>query len=252
MPRTSKGPLRKKYGAVVLLDALGAATFSELKIRQFLSARGEIHSFVHNFASDFGGGRKGPLRIFTFGDTIILTLEMKLKEEAKLGTAILGLFMVIRRYLYHSLRKGLLFRGALSMGSYIEDVKTNTVMGQAVSDAAAWYDKAEWMGVACTPGTKNVLEYYAGEQEWQTRFCCRYPVPMRDGEVFDLYTIAWPALFFEKDPTAADIGRGKFDFLNIIKDLSVPVGTERKFENTKTYFTFIRSKLENEESETSQ
>jgi hypothetical protein len=30
----------------------------------------------------------------------------------------------------------------------VVDDTTNTVMGEAVSDAAAWYDKADWIGIA--------------------------------------------------------------------------------------------------------
>jgi hypothetical protein len=105
--------------------------------------------------------------------------------------------MVLRRYLFHSLLKRVLFRGAFSIGYFFEDAETNTVLGEAVADAAAWYARADWAGISSTPGTNNVIDHYiyeglitGGEQ-----FLVKYGVPLNDGTYIDLYSISWPGAF---------------------------------------------------------
>jgi hypothetical protein len=69
--------LRRKYGIVAVLDALGAGSYSAAQIKQFLSARADVNDTVRNFARKLPAGRSfcRPT-IFTFGDTIIITAEL--------------------------------------------------------------------------------------------------------------------------------------------------------------------------------
>lgn len=71
--------LKRKYGAVILLDALGASEYSDEKIKEFLSARAEINSLMSELANAFpGAGNFKSPSIFTFGDTIIITIELSI------------------------------------------------------------------------------------------------------------------------------------------------------------------------------
>jgi hypothetical protein len=71
----SASKVKKKFGLVLLLDALGASHFIPEKIREFLSARSEINSIIKSLAKQpLVGGKIAP-NIFTFGDTIIVTIE---------------------------------------------------------------------------------------------------------------------------------------------------------------------------------
>ncbi|HSY43243.1 MAG TPA: hypothetical protein VK811_04990, partial [Candidatus Acidoferrum sp.] len=75
--------LHRKYGIVILLDALGASEYSDEKIKEFLKARTEIHEIIKSLAASskkvFGSEFKKacPPSIFTFGDTIIITIELR-------------------------------------------------------------------------------------------------------------------------------------------------------------------------------
>jgi hypothetical protein len=239
--------VKRKYGAVILLDALGASRYTEEQIKKFLSARSEINSIVKSLATELSGkGRFHSPSIFTFGDTIIITIQLGSKKYIK--AHIFGITLLMRRYLFHSLGKGILFRGAFSIGHYIEDPDSNTVMGPAVTDAASWYEQPEWMGLSCTPKTNSVLEYhFAGsERQIDFRYLHTYDVPLKGGSTFNLHTIAWPSAFFDEHLLkVAEKSNPRKYFLEILKDLPVPKGVELKYENTKKYFAFVETQIAN-------
>lgn len=231
---------KRRHGIVAILDALGASTFSEDKIKTFLSARSELNEIIKKQAKALKkiGTIKTPTT-YTFGDTLIVVQDFT--EGGHEGSEVFGFCILLQNYLYHSLEEGILFRGAFSVGAYIEDTNSNTVMGEAISDAAAWYEKSDWMGLASTPKTNNFLDFYDEIKQFRNpMFVICYPVPMRDGRNIDLYTISWAGRFFQDDPP---ISNPRKKFLELLKKLPVPLGTESKFENTKKYFSYIEQEL---------
>ena len=148
--------LRRRHGIVVILDALGASSYSDRKIKKFLSARKNLNQILSSQAKEFGGSSKIKMpNTYTFGDTLIIVIELSSKKYIRAHIAVS--IVLMQNYLFHSLEEGILFRGAFSIGSYIEDSASNTVMGEAISDAASWYEKSEWMGLYSTPKTNNVI-----------------------------------------------------------------------------------------------
>ncbi len=240
--------LKRKYGLVILLDALGASGYTDDQIKTFLSARSEINSIIKSLATRIPGSEnfQSP-SIFTFADTIIITIQLGSQKYIKQHIFLTTLLM--RRYLFHSMENGILFRGAFSIGHYIEDSDSNTVMGPAVTDAASWYAQSEWMGLSCTPKTNSVLEYYyagPGIQLDDLRYLHKYDVPLKGGSTFSLHAIAWPSAFFDKELLKrAQKSNPRKYFLEILKDLPVPKGAELKYENTKKYFTFVEAQRAN-------
>jgi hypothetical protein len=236
---TSKS-LKKRYGIVVLLDALGASSYSDDKIKKFLSARTKLNEILANQAKVLGnlGEMKMP-NTYTFGDTLIVTIE--LRSRKKITRHIYGTIFLMQNYLYYSLEEGILLRGAFSIGSYIDDNASNTVMGEAISDAASWYEKTDWIGLSSTPKTNNILEYHFENHKLnEPMFIHYYPVPMKDGREINLYTISWAGRFFQD---LEETSNPKKKFLELLKDQLIPPGTESKFENTKKYFNFIEDKI---------
>jgi hypothetical protein len=234
--------LRKKTGIVILLDALGASEYSEEKIRKFLAARTEINGIVADFAKRFPREVLfSDPAIYTFGDTIIVTVQLRGRKDH--DKQIVRAIMIMRRYLFHSIEQGILFRGAFSVGQYIEDGKTNTVMGEALTDAAQWYEQAEWMGIASTPRTNSALEYYLNADYLAlSSYITPYPVPIKDGSTLDLYAISWPGAFHEKTLLKKSKKESPRKwFLEILKDLPFPRQATQKYKNTKDYFSYVES-----------
>lgn len=230
----------KRFGIVAILDALGASTFSDEKIEKFLSARSELNKILDDQARNLNKDNNNEMpNTYTFGDTLIIVQELRNEDEIELH--ILAFFILLQNYLYYSLEEGILFRGAFSIGSYIEDTDSNTVMGEAISDAASWYEKSDWMGLSSTPRTNNYLEYYFKIDVLKNdpMFINYYPVPMKDGRAIELYTISWAGRFFHN---IAEIPDPRKKFIGLLKEIPVPLGTESKFENIKNYFTAIELK----------
>ena len=224
--------IQRKKGIVILLDALGASEYSDEKINEFLNARKEINSIIHDLLNPAMIGSSAS--IYMFGDTIVVTVE--LVDEYVAGQ-ILFICTAMQWYLFRSLQKGILYRGAFSIGSYIEDATSNTVMGEAITDAAQWYEKADWMGLVSTPKTDSVLEYYVPSGEISdSKLLCRYPVPIKGSSPINLYSISWPELFYSqrRDQTSP-----RKLFLEIFKEFSFPASATEKYLNTKKYFDHI-------------
>jgi len=231
--------IRKRHGIVVILDALGASSYSDEKIKRFLAARSFLNEVLANLSKQLNNISKlKKPNTYTFGDTLIVVQEF---GKTDIGTQLLAFFMLMQNYLYHSMEEGILFRGALSVGSYIEDNGSNTVMGEAIADAASWYEKSDWMGLSSTPRTNNFLEYYLESSDLNDpNFIVYYPVPMKDGRKIDLYTVSWAGRFSHDEK---EVPSPRRRFLELLKDLPVPLGTESKFENTKKYFTYVETQI---------
>jgi hypothetical protein len=237
----ARSPHRRKFGIVILLDALGAATYSDKQIKAFLAARSEVNSFVKQFATRFKWSKRGAPSpaIHTFGDTLIITIAVANKSEV--GADVARAVMVMRRYMYHSMLKGVFFRGAFSIGDYIEDDVTNTVMGNAVSDAAAWYDKADWFGICATPRTTTAIDFYRSKlRELSAPFAIRYPVPLKGGGRQDLLCISWPGAFFDEHLLKeSGFDDAKRHFYSLLKDVYYPIVATSKYENAKAFFLTV-------------
>ena len=79
-----------------------------------------------------------------------------------------------------SLVEGILFRSSVSLGTFYVDDDTNTVMGPAVTDAAAWYDSADWVGINATPhATLAIQALIEHERGTVGHVLIDYPVPMK-------------------------------------------------------------------------
>jgi hypothetical protein len=178
---------------------------------------------------------------------VIITVPLRSKKH--ISDHVFFLAVLMRRYLFRSFEKGVMFRGAFSIGHYIEDSHSNTVMGPAVTDAAAWYDQSEWMGLSCTPKTSSVLEYHArrlAAQDALFGYMEPYDVPLKGGSTFRLYTINWPSAFFDEGliPEAHRKNPSAY-FLKLLQGFAVPKGAEVKYENTKKYFGEVKAQIAN-------
>ena len=233
--------VENKYGLIVILDALGASSFSDAKIQEFLSARTRLIELINKQASSaFSGDLEVP-STFTFGDTIVIAFNLKTEEN--IGTNIKWIIFMLQNYLFQSMEEGILFRGAFSIGKYFEDAKSNTVMGEAVSDAASWYEKADWMGLVCTPKTNTTLDYYLFEEGILDNplFIQYYLVPLKDNNFYELYTISWAGRLFQDKDKIKDPRKS---LLKLLLNQDVPIGTESKMKNIKDYFNFVEKQIQ--------
>lgn len=238
--------IRKKQGIVVLMDALGAKDFSDDKIQLFLSARKQLnHSLQYQLekVKENVGSHSEMIKIvpvtYTFGDTLIIVAESKLEKE-ELYFSLVCMFALVQNYMFESLKKGILLRGAFSFGEYFDDEESNSVMGKAVADAASWYEKADWFGLTSTPRASNLISFlHTSEPNLiDEGMLIKYDVPMKDGKKLNLHCLSWPARFFFDHQKASLV-----QYLEIISKLDIPLGAEKKYLNAQEFFNFVIENL---------
>ena len=229
-------PLQYSKGIVAILDALGAASYSDDDVERFVESRTVVLGQLNEKAEGVLGEIKADMvKTFTFNDTVLVILNTG-TEDPNLRR-ISQFFMIMRKFLVDSLAKKILFRGSIAIGTFYADDGTNTVMGQAVTDAAAWYDKADWIGVHTTPRTNLVinrcLEHEAASKE---HVMLDYPVPLKNGAVIRTKAVNWPKVFFVESIKPCAAGAEKEKLLEFLTRHPVPWGTESKFSNTLAFF----------------
>ena len=227
--------LQRKEGVVYILDALGASGFSDEKIESFLRVRKDLIELVESQAEEIENSVSGESwhlnkpSTYTFGDSIIICYEF---SENNKHAQILSTAIIMQNLLCQSMSRGIMFRGAFAIGSYIEESDSNTVMGSAVADAASWYERADWMGVVSTPKANITIELQVEEKHLKPDVLWKYPVPLKSSKSFELYTIPWPSALIGK-VEGTDATRVLAAALH---SYSVPLGTEMKFKNTIEYY----------------
>jgi hypothetical protein len=234
-----KSPGNKQFGVVAILDALGAASYTDAEIETFLQSRENALKLLDRKIEGFLGEiNRSQVDIFTFNDTILMVLKTGKKMPSL--RQLTSFFSILRKFLVDSLTNQILFRGAVAVGSFYTDNDTNTVMGQAVTDAAAWYDKAEWIGIHATPRTTIFIEQHL-EQSTSGRknhLILDYPVPLKGGGTLAGKAVNWPKVFFVEGLAPCESGRERKTLLSYLSAHNVPRGTEEKYFNSIKFFDF--------------
>jgi hypothetical protein len=248
---------KKGNGLVAILDALGAANFSSTEVRQFLKARQEVLQLLREKAEDLLDNSVGPqiaetkISTFTFNDTIVITFRSG--KQAPTLNQTCKFLLVIRKFLVDSLAQGILFRGAIGAGHFYINDDTNTVMGEAVSDAAAWYEEAQWVGVHCTPKCSLSInaQLERAKRKTRTQIIVDYDVPLKGGKICRLKAVNWPRIFQlpKINPWGTDV-QPKAKLLELLSAHTIPMGVENKYHNTIQFFDRCMELLEEYVSQT--
>ena len=239
--------MQQKQGLIAILDALGAANYSDEQIAQFLRSRQVVLTLLANNAelkALSGFVLPGRVTTFTFNDTVLIVY----------GTDAMPTFddvhhfcILLRRFQVDSLLHGILFRGSLSVGKFHVDDESNTVMGAAVTDAAAWYDRAEWVGINATPYAslyvQSLLDQNGGDLD---HLLVNWNVPIKEKGSRLLKALNWPKVFVAPNITPCAPGENhRAKCATLLSVHGVPSGTELKYTNTMEYYDHC-IKLRNE------
>lgn len=233
----------REHGIVAILDALGAASFGDTEIQRFVESRQVVLDLFNQKAEDiFGDIRAQNLTTFTFNDTVLFLLRTGAQHPG--FSQISDFFRIMRKFLVDSLAHRILFRGAIAIGTFYANDDTNTVMGEAVTDAAAWYDKAEWVGVHATPrATLVIRRRQEHENNTKENVFLDYAVPLKQGVTVLTKAVNWPKVFFVNSISPCTDGtKPKEKLLAFLTRHQVPWGTENKFFNTIQFFDYVVKK----------
>jgi hypothetical protein len=238
--------METRHGVTALLDALGVSTYRTDECKEFIENRDRLLKFIEQFSNRLSSDEKyGPLEVYTFGDTLLLTCEIPQPVGVRLVT--------VGRLLRHILLKSLdelhiLWRGAMSVGEHVKSTKSNTLIGPAVADAAAWYEQANWFGVMTTPScslwVKRLFEEMSGSvkltKELSETFV-DYDVPLKGGNTLRVPAIGWPFELQTKPTHVSASGNIITPFAELYRMLSrfpIPTRTEGKYFNGLEFFKY--------------
>jgi hypothetical protein len=219
-----KAPLRKKWGAVAVIDALGAAKHDVAQAIGFVEQRDRILKTLKTVFKEKAPELQLPSNYqqHVFGDTVVFSWALN-REAADFGRLLYGVSLFLGVLVAKSLEKSVAWRGALSLGEYVSNA--STILGPALADAAAWYADAEWMGILATPRATIYMLQYASDLAFS---CVEYEVPLK-GDACKLLAINWPLFYLAgEDPRCA--------FLKDLAHFPIPKGTEKKYQNSILFF----------------
>jgi len=242
-------PSERQNGIVAILDALGAANYGDAEIKRFINSRQIVLQLLNQKAEDvFGEIRASMITTFTFNDTVLIILRTGDQEPSL--QQISDFFRIMRKFLVDSLEHRILFRGSIALGTFYSNDGTNTVMGQAVTDAAAWYDKADWVGVHATPRATLVIQrWLEHEDKSKCNVMLDYAVPLKGGGVLRTKAVNWPKAFFvDSISPCSDGAEPKEKLLEFLAQHQVPWGVESKFYNTIAFFDYAVEHIEKQKS----
>jgi hypothetical protein len=227
----------QKQGLIAVLDALGAATYNDNEISQFLNSRERVLELLRRkaHAKEVRGAiTENSVTTFTFNDTVLIvyrTPSEVILEDVK------HFCLLLRKFMVDSLVQGILFRGSVSIGNFYVDDASNTVMGTAVTDAAAWYSSSDWIGINATPHATLVVQALLRGSKDLDNVLVDYPIPLKDRSSLILKAVNWPKAFYVEGLRPVNAGedpRGKC--LELLTEHRIPKGTESKHFNTVAFF----------------
>jgi len=241
--------IERKFGILALMDALGARTMNIEKSEKYLKGIASLEFAIQTTYHITQGEESDPsllpvkeLKPRFFGDSILMTYQV---QNPELLTKFLDkVIFTLNCFVPDAMELGILFRGALSIGYYLEE--QDVALGPAVTDAANWYEKADFIGIILTPSASHHIKAGCAKERGPDALDCflagplvSYDVPLSDGKTLETYALNWPHI------TSAVHGKmGKQPllpwFYDQVKKFSIPLGTETKYANTEA---FIRNSL---------
>ena len=226
------------YGVVCLIDALGAKNFSDEETINFLESRKVIRKAMDDKVADQVSSRsiKTP-KIALFNDTVVIAIECEPDSEEE-AHSIAAMAIIVRKLISDGISKGIFFRGAIGVGKFFADLPNDTIIGQAVSDAASWYESSNFIGCILTPRLAFVLQKHFKEKEpTPTGVYIPYKVSTKEG-VKDMFCVNWPRAFFIRSlrPKGCENGKELQYLYKKMGECYFPKAADDKFLNTVEFF----------------
>ena len=227
-----------KSGAIAFLDILGFkgiwASKSEDEILPLLLDIPKVALARYTKPSDDWPKTQAP-EVTVLSDTIVVTIE----SDSPLS--LLLLCTIVCDIIVHLLKRQMFLRGAITWGAYTQSGPV--FLGPAIDDAAAWHERADWIGVITTPKASYLIERMGNKQFTSNGVpvepFLKYEVPLKNGQTVSLNTFNWPGFL---NPTLSDKSKTLEDSLIGCFSVQAPFDLEvqRKYENT---LAFVRHAL---------
>jgi len=245
-------PIETDVAVVAMLDVLGARVHDAqeaVRIADSLCALVETARVQSNTDRRYFqqlGHELPELRLRLVGDAIVM-----LWPQPSGSGWVTGTFLVRRmgywtqRIVVNGLAKRLPLRGAVGAGNLV--VRGDVALGSAMTDAATWYDQADWLGVVATPRAGMLLQQAdpAGPAGPSRPWFIHVPVPLKDGSTSAMWAASWPFAFVQGESLDAERAKqARRELVTQFAQFEMPGDTGRKYQNALACFdTFVEQSL---------
>lgn len=161
---------------------------------------------------------------------------------------------LLKYIIVKSAEKQILWRGAMSIGEYIENKRSNTLIGPAIEDAAAWYEAANWFGVMTTPScslkVNRLFEEMSGSDKVMKNLSetfIEYDVPLKESKTIRVPAIGWPFELLKSGTSVTSQGNTITPLAKlymILSAFSIPSKTEDKYFNAIAFFNHCKKEMD--------
>jgi hypothetical protein len=232
-------PFEPAHGFVAVLDALGAKNYSPREAEVFLQSRDEFFPFITTIAERQLKINVKDLKRFIFNDTVILAyVRGQTWQDAW------AFCHILRAFETWFLGKQIFFRGAVGVGEFYRvDEDTNTIMGPAVTDAATWYERADWIGIHATPYATIFFDALLERARDKFQYVLvDYEVPFKDRGRMRLKAVNWPkGIFINND---YNLQQSKAAILRLLAKAPMPLGAEAKYFHAIEFYNKVETTQE--------
>lgn len=245
------------HGCVALLDALGTRTASIEQATAYLDTLSDIQTVVAEFQMPTGErelrGRVTPkhpggaFRVRFFSDTILITLPFD--RDHLNWVPVARMFAGVSSVIAVGLKRGILFRGAIAIGQYVES--EDAVLGPAILDAAQWFETPELFGAIATPNAmfsiqRILLDRPEGEgsDDWpvgaRQSLGIPYDVPLKNNKTLSTHAADWTfSARIRSSEAAKNIEKW---FFSVVQDLIVSPDVEAKYRHSLDFLRHCQSR----------
>jgi len=239
------------YGIVAMIDALGIKNLTISDSQSFIEDLNKVVEHlnvkkkrVQEVAKELGVNSTPELIIF--GDTLLFAWDISSDANPYRFLPLWAEW--IRSSILAGIGHNLLFRGAFTIGEYIIDFdhenNKTVLVGPAIADVASWYEEADWIGIIATPTCNNHISAIESKVSNIEAWFVKYDVPIKKGILKDNWVVSWPAQMLINS-NAKEIEESISFYYDLIRQYTIPKGTESKYFNTEIFLKHFINKYKN-------
>ena len=233
--KTEKEKIKKKFGLVAYVDVLGTREmWKNSNPEDMPKIWNQFTKKFHDILELTIKDKTIPFTFNSFSDTIIITIEHPDVNYllTKFGVAVWD--AIVR-----SIELDIPVRGCFSIGNFYHE--GNFFIGEAIAEAAQYYELPQWIGISASPSANVVLEKISKKIPSIHTYYHKCPIPLKNSIEQEAWTIKWPELYEtmrianeskKTTPYILDIIDSK---LEEIKNIDIAL----KWRNTRKFFDDI-------------
>jgi hypothetical protein len=172
--------LKKISGVVTFLDVLGWKGIYDRHDDAILALSRLVQGLVKE-AEKKRGIITRETDIKSISDTIVI-FSYCFEDEIQQALEIHG--QLCQWVIPQSIKSEIPVRGATAYGEF--SIQDNIFIGQAIDEAAAWHEQADWIGVHLTPSAEFVFQCSSITSAWHP-----YSPPLKSKSNYHLHAVNW-------------------------------------------------------------